>query len=131
MQSHHLEIEVFRYSVYIILDYYSNDENLERSDHEEQAVVSVERSGEDPSIGGALHRLVHMDVLLMFLSMLIVFIMCYYEILSLFNVKLASRQQQTSVHLEIGGGEVLGITSFARLPNQTRVTLDDMKMGFL
>ena len=85
MQSHHLEIEVFRYSVYIILDYYSNDENLERSDHEQQAVVSVERSGEDPGIGGALHRLVHMDVLLMFLSTLIVFIMCYYyEILSLF-----------------------------------------------
>ena len=48
-----------------------------------------------------------------------------------FYVKFASQQQQTCVHLEIGGGEILGITSFARLPNQTRVTLDDMKMGFL
>ena len=47
-----------------------------------------------------------------------------------FYVKFASQQQQTCVHLEIGGGEILGITSFARLPNQTRVTLDDMKMGF-
>ena len=111
------------------------------SDHEKKSIVSVERCGKDPGIGASLHRLVHMDVLLTYWQFFRwgVFVYgggyldislqrlvhmdvhsCEFTLVRLFLLHLFLLH--LFVHLEICGGEVPRLTSFARLPNQTSFT---------